>query len=326
MAEGNENEKTEELLDPEKFDEAVDDLIQHTKDQRRRKNISILVACLAVVLAAIAIAIALSSPDDKEVQQLTTKVNTNADKLDEANKYIQELGKQFEQCKKLPKGDPRCAAPVVPTTPILTPERPEKTTEPAGLTVEQVRVVVAEEVARRNLTLTPAQVATVASEAAKRVPKPKDGKTPTTAQITPLVSAAVGTFCANDRCRGKDGADAPAVTAEQLGRALAAYCEPRNDCIGDDGPAGDRGPRGYGVSVKVAPDNEKNGTLVTFTSTDPGAEPVSFFVPNGKDGTNGTDGEDAFPFTFTFKIPATATEPERSYTCTITKPGETVEC
>lgn len=166
-------------------------------------------------------------------------------------------------------------------------QEPTKTVEP-GLTETQVRNVVKEEVAKRNLTLTPAQVQTVATAASKLVPKPKDGKTPTTAEITPLVSTALATFCANDACRGKDGTDAPAVTAEQLQAQVAAYCEPRNDCVGSDGKNGENGAAGNGikdVTKTIGPD----GVTITMSFTDDRPD-FKFTVLNGEPGKQGEAG------------------------------------
>lgn len=167
-------------------------------------------------------------------------------------------------------------------------QEPTKTVEP-GLNETQVRNVVREEVARSNLVLTPAQINTVASAAAKLVPKPKDGKTPTKAELQPLASAALATFCANDACRGKDGADAPPVTGAQLTATLAAWCETRNGCVGDDGENGTNGTNGAdGRSVVVSVEPVATGNKVTFSYTGENPpDPVSFIVVDGKDGEPG---------------------------------------
>lgn len=309
------------ILDPDAFDREVDELFGRAKKQRQRKNLAIIVACLAVVIASLAAAVALAGEGERD--DLARKVQINGNRLDQTSKVLQEQREQFEYCKKAPRNDPKCATPVAPPTPIATPEKPEQPV-PVGVTESQVRDIVAAEVARRNLTLTPDQITTVASAAAKLVPKPADGKTPTNAQLQPLVSAAVATFCANDACRGKDGADAPPVTQTQLATTLAAYCEPRNDCIGSDGKNGANGNDGAGIKDVTTTDGP-DGVKVTMTFTD-GRDPVSFTVLNGKNGTNGTDGKDAFPFTFTFVIPATVTDPERTYTCSVQTPTEPVNC
>lgn len=272
-------DKEPTILDPEEFDREVDELFGHAKKQRKRKNVAIIVACLAVAIASGAAAVAISGRDDRA--NLNKAVQVNAEKVD-------ALRKQFEYCRTAPKNDPKCQQPIA-----VEPVKPTEKPVDKGLTENQVRDIVAAEVARRNLVLTPSQIATVASAASKLVPKPKDGKTPTTAELQPLVSTAVATFCANGACRGKDGtpgkpgADAPPVTEEQLAATLAAWCEPRNNCIGADGKNGANGNDGAGIK-DVATVEGPDGVKVTFTFTD-GREPVSFTVFNGKDGQDGTD-------------------------------------
>jgi len=305
------------ILDPEEFDREVDEFFGNAKRQRKRKNVAIIIACLAVVIACVAAGVAISGEGERD--SLARKVDINGKRLDETNKTVQEQREQFEYCKKAPKNDPRCQQPVAPPTPTATPEKPEET-PPVSLSEQQVREIVVSEVARRKLTLTPEQITTVATVASNMVPKPKDGKTPTKAELQPLASAAVATFCANGACRGKDGADAPPVTEQQLAATLAAYCEERNGCIGQRGETGASGNDGRGITSVTR--NETTGVVtVNYTSGDPD----TFIV---KDGTPGVDGKDAFPFTFSFTIPANPpVEPEaRTYTCTVHTPTEPVSC
>lgn len=295
------------ILDPEEFDREVDELFGHAKRQRKRKNAAIIVAGLALAIASVAAAVAISGESERD--DLARKVQINGERLDQTNKTVQEQRQQFELCKRLPKTDPRCQVPVAPPTPTVTPEKPEQSV-PAGVTEGQVRDIVAAEVARRNLSLTPSQITTIATVAAKMVPRPADGKTPTNAQLKPLVSVAVATFCANDACRGKDGADAPPVTQQQLTTTLVAYCEPRNDCIGSDGkqgPEGKQGPIGpAGRGIKSVTRNNETG-VVTFTYTDDTQENITI-----------KNGEDAFPFSFSFTIPGELpSDPGTTYNCVV---------
>jgi hypothetical protein len=67
---------------------------------------------------------------------------------------------------------------------------------------------------------------------------------------------ALNTFCGPDRCRGpqgdpgRDGADAPPPTQEQVDLAVAHYCDAHNQCQGPagqpgvDGQPGPQGPPG----------------------------------------------------------------------------------
>lgn len=298
------DDKTD-IMEPTDFDKEVDGLARHTKQQRKRKNLSILVACLAVIIAAVAAAIALEAraSDNPRIHDLTQKANTNADRLDEVAKQLEEQRKQFELCKNLPKTDARCQQPIAPPV-TVTPERPTDTiTIPPSLTTNDVRSIVATEVARRNLTLTPAQITTIATSAAKLVPKPANGKTPTKAELQPLASAAVATFCANGACRGDDGkpgtpgADAPPPTDERLTAILAAYCEPRNDCIGGEGAPGKEGspgpagPAGRGIASTTI-----SGDTITFAYTDGTKDTVVVpLCPEGSSSQKQRVNTDEFP-------------------------------
>jgi len=273
VAEGNEVKDHDDDLD---FDDAVDLLATRSKQQRRKKNIAIIVAVMAAILATAAGVIALVADDnnDQQVKDLTRQVNTNADKTDVAVSWAEQQRKQFELCKTLPKNDARCAAPVIPPTVTISPERPPQ--PPGnGLSAEDIRNIVAAEVARRNLTVTPAQMSTIAASAAKLVPKPKDGKTPTNAELQPLASAAVATFCANDACRGKDGLtpadgkDALPPSDERLTEILTAYCSTRNGCIGGKGDQGDKGGQGdTGATGNGIKSTTISGETITFAYTD----------------------------------------------------------
>lgn len=294
------------VLDPDEFDREVDELFGQAKQHRKKKNAAIIVAGVAIAIATGAAATAIEGRSERK--DLTRAVQINAEKVD-------AMRNQFEYCKTAPKNDPKCQQPVA-----VEPVKPTEKPVDKGLTENEVRDIVAAEVARRNLTLTPSQITTVANAAARMIPRPKDGKTPTTAELRPLVSTAVATFCANGACRGKDGADAPPVTSQQLANTLAAWCEPRNNCIGADGKNGANGNDGAGVK-DVTTTEGPDGVKVTFTFTD-GRDPVSFTVLNGKDGDAGPKGEPGYPFTFVFTVPngAVPDGPGTTYSCTVTGP------
>jgi hypothetical protein len=133
--------------------------------------------------------------------------------------------------------------------------------------------MIVAEAGRLRPALTDADRQQIARTAASLVPKPADGKTPTAAQLQPLVAASVNAFCAGNRCQGEPGAtvtgppgkpgsnstvpgpagkDAPPVTDEQLRTQAVAfftvYCaqesEPCRGKTGDPGEQGLRGPQG----------------------------------------------------------------------------------
>lgn len=177
-----------------------------------------------------------------------------------------------------------------PTVPIPSPTAtiPPPATNQAGVTEAQVKTIVSTAIRAYRPTLTPSQVEQIARVTAPKVTRPKDGRTPTAADLQPLVSLAVTSFCGQDRCVGKRGAagqDAPPVTDERLSAlidtSLRAYCALRNDCIGDVGAKGDTGPIGPpgspGPQGSAGPDSsaakcaDLNGVLreLTVTTTDP---------------------------------------------------------
>lgn len=175
-----------------------------------------------------------------------------------------------------------------PTVPIPSPTAtiPPPATNQAGVTEAQVKTIVSTAIRAYRPTLTPSQVEQIARVTAPKVARPKDGRTPTAADLQPLVSLAVTSFCGQDRCVGKRGAagqDAPPVTDERLSAlidtSLRAYCALRNDCVGADstvpgpvGPPGSPGPQGSaGPDSSAAKCAEMNGVLreLTVTTTDP---------------------------------------------------------
>ena len=151
-------------------------------------------------------------------------------------------------------------------TPVVAPP-PVK-----GLSAEDVRSVVTDELSRHKVTLSQAEISRIARTAAALVPPPKDGVSPSPAQIRAVVVSAVTAYCAGDKCAGKkgddgvtppclrttqqcqgrDGEDAPKVTDEELlaaaKAALAAYCgQETKPCDGKDGTNGTNGADGRGI-------------------------------------------------------------------------------
>ncbi|HEX2642604.1 MAG TPA: hypothetical protein VHU81_06410 [Thermoanaerobaculia bacterium] len=174
--------------------------------------------------------------------------------------------KQFDVCKDKPVGTPGCTKKVSADAdkivdkakiPVIGVPVPGPRGEP-GLDAPQaseIQAMIVTELAKTNPKLTPSQVQQIARVAASLVPKPADGKTPTTEQLKPLIAVAVAVFCGEDRCvgkpgrDGKDGQDAPAPTDEYLralvNESLAAYCNQDNrPCQGAVGPTGPQGPAG----------------------------------------------------------------------------------
>lgn len=176
--------------------------------------------------------------------------------------------------------------------PTLTTPPPPQTDEFTPDEELAVHTIVASAIRTYQPTLTASQVEQIARVAAPKVVRPKDGRTPTAAELQPLVKSSVASYCTEDRCVGKTGAagkDAPPVSDERLStmidQALTSYCAQRNDCKGADGadstvpgPTGPTGPQGAtGDQGPAGPDSSAakcaamTGELqeLTVTTTDP---------------------------------------------------------
>lgn len=142
------------------------------------------------------------------------------------------LYEQAEECKdKTVDDDPRCATPAAPPLKDLKPDTS------TGLPT----------VVNRVETLSPAETR-AAVRAFCTSTGACEGEDATPAQVLQAVVRACDT--GRVQCQGVAGQDAPSPTAEQLLSAVAAYCEPRNDCTPpapEDGAKGDRGESGRGV-------------------------------------------------------------------------------
>jgi hypothetical protein len=167
-------------------------------------------------------------------------------------------------------------------TPVVAPP-PIK-----GISTDDVRAIVTDELTKNKVNLTQGQVSQIARVAASMVPKPKNGTTPTPAQVQGVVSATINAFCAqgSQPCRGKTGPkgqDAPPITEDQLSAVVGAFCG--EDAVNCRGPRGETGAAGRGIKSIT-----KSGETVTVTYTDDTAD--TFTVADGKDGGDGAPGAD----------------------------------
>lgn len=183
---------------------------------------------------------ATATQANASVTEIEKQVNANAEALADANRRLVALGK--------------APVPVPPAQPPLTDEfTPDE--------AAAVRLIVADQIARAPAQITPTEVTQIARVASAFVVKPKDGKTPTPAELTPIVKVVLAQYCTEDRCVGPRGTDgpkgekgdpAPAVTDAQLlaasAQSLTAYCgQPEKPCQGKDGVAGKDAPPPYSV-------------------------------------------------------------------------------
>src|SRR5690349_14442136 len=214
-------------------------------------------------LGMLGAAIAWSSKDAAEDRSAhNSELATRA--LSEASVAV-EQGKGAEAAAK--EANRRLAALGKPTVPVPTvtatvPFQPPAV--PEGLSAEQaaaVRAILSAEIAKVRPSLTPAERDQVARVAAAYVPKPADGKTPTAAQLQPLMNTALAGYCASGRCdakppvagptgpegkKGPKGDPADPVTDAQvkaqveplMATAVAAYCGQESKPCAIPGPPG----------------------------------------------------------------------------------------
>lgn len=187
---------------------------------------------------------------DQRISQLETKANT-----------LQEQGTTFaENQKKLIAGLDEANRRLIAMGKAPVPV-PSVTPSPAapGLTAADVRLIVSQELADRNITITQAEVSQIS-----RTVSTLQSQLPT--QVKTAVTVAVAAYCAEDRCqpeptpgpkgdkgdKGDPGKDAPKVTDEELLKAaqtaLLAYCgQESQPCKGDKGDKGTDAPPPYSV-------------------------------------------------------------------------------
>lgn len=224
---------------------------QHMRDKRRAGFVWL---AMALVLAA---TLGATYRTDKQLMQSSSQVETLKGQVSANGQIAQSAKDAAEEANR------RLAAAGKPTVPVPTesPVSPVPREIPVDeFTAEEesaVRQIVAEQIALAKTPITQAEITQIARVAATLVPKPKDGKSVTTAELQPLITVALATYCANDRCVGKpaptitprpgrdgrDGADAPKVTDEQLRplivASLANYCaQDSRPCDGKIGPTG----------------------------------------------------------------------------------------
>lgn len=215
---------------------------------------------------------------DDKVSAANKKVDGNVTIIEQQGQWIKQQQEQFEECKgKKGVNNPKCVKPIVPPV-TLTPQRVESSPEDKSLSEEQVKAIATTVVANSTWSPTIEQTNAIARIAYEMIPKQ-----PTPSQLQNMLGATVATYCANDRCKGKDaptitpapgkdgtpGADSTVAgprgepgqnaTDEQVKAGVAAYCAANNNC---------EGPVGRGIASLVCQDD---GTLLA-TYDKPDAE------------------------------------------------------
>lgn len=230
------------------------------KAKQSRGFLSGAVVVMAVFVTYVMVQLPLTTDDAK----------TADDTAQRALKAVSDVQQQSNENRQgLLEANRRLKAAGEAPVPVPTPT-PVAVSASDGLNAAeyaQVRALVDAEVSKAKAPITQAEVTQIARVAATFVPKPKDGKSVTAAELQPLVAIALATYCGEDRCTGRsgdDGAkgdtgdqgepgkDAPKVTDEQLrpliATSLEAYCaQDSKPCAGKVGEKGDPGPAGRGI-------------------------------------------------------------------------------
>lgn len=225
----------------------------HMRERRRNGVIYLLIALvLAITLGATYRTDKRAEDRDMQIQALQGQVEANGRIATDAKAAAEE-------------GNRRLVAAGEPTVPVPSsaPVSPPSTPAYVGLTGDQIRLIVVQELAAQNITVTQAEVSQIARTVQAL-------KTSLPTQINTGVKLAVAAYCLEDRCVGKPGTpgqpgkqgepgkDAPKVTDEELLRAaqqaLLSYCgQETQPCKGEpgvagkDGQAGAQGPAGRGI-------------------------------------------------------------------------------
>ena len=271
---------------------------EHMRD-RRRTGIVWLV--LALVLA---MTLGFAYRTDRRADKSDEKLAGSTSQVETLKGQVSANGQLAQSAKDAAdEANRRLAAAGKPTVPVpsvapVSPEPPQV----SSVTMADVRAVVVSELAQYKAALSQDQISQIARVAATMVPKPADGKTPTKAELQPMVQAAITAFCVGDTCVGKsgtdgkdgkdgangaDGKDAPAVTDEQLlaaaQQALAAYCAAdTHPCEGKPGTNGANGADGKDGRGIADTDCQDDGTwLITYSdgTTDTARGPCRIPLP-----------------------------------------------
>lgn len=234
---------------PEKPDAVIREL---RRSPHRRRQDGYIFLLIGFVMGGLVLALLGM---DQRISDRDKKVDANVKIIETQSEWINQQRQQFEECKGAQgTNNPRCVKPVIPSV-TLTPQRVESSADSSkSLTEDQVRAIATTVVASSSWNPTKEQTNQIARIAFQLIPKQ-----PTQNQIQNMLTATVATYCANDKCKGKDaptitpspgrdgtpGADSTVpgprgedATDEQVAASVAAYCAANNDCRGPRGPEG----------------------------------------------------------------------------------------
>lgn len=250
--------------------------VEEGRRWRRLVIIALMLAGVAIATSFIVAAFALGGQQEAE-----QRASSNATVAADAKQQAGAAAAAAEEANRRLRAAGKPTVPI-PTVVVSVP------VQSTGLTSDQiasVRSIISSEL--EGYRLPTAAVSQIATAAAALVPKPKDGHTPTVAELKPLAAAAQLAYCVGGKCTpkpgkdgtpgrdgtagvpgsngtpGRDGADAPAVTNEQLqpivAEGIASYCAgDKKPCDGSPGTQGEQGEPGRGISNMICPPDDND--------------------------------------------------------------------
>lgn len=257
-----------------------------TEQRREQRRNGVIWLAVALILAMV---LGFAYRTDKRADDSDQQLSASGQQVETLKGQVQANGQIAQSAKDAAdEANRRLIAAGKPTVPVptvspITPEPPS----PSSVTLADVRAVVVTELAQHKATISQTEITQIARVAATLVPKPVDGKTPTPAQLQPIVTATVAAYCVGDKCVGKPGDKgdkgdvgakgdpAPKVTDGDLlaaaKTALAAYC------AADSQPC--RGPQGEPGSSVTGPPGEQGRSVVDMDCMDDGRWRITYDKP-----------------------------------------------
>jgi hypothetical protein len=125
-----------------------------------------------------------ASDSNAKADQALTAVDALQVQADENRRGLLEANRRLKAAGKSP-------VPVPTVTPVPVPQADSLSAEEYAT----VRAMIDAEVSKARAPITQAEVTQIARVAATFVPRPRDGKSVTAAELQPLVAVALATYC-----------------------------------------------------------------------------------------------------------------------------------
>lgn len=230
---------------------------QNRIERRSRPLTAIIVAAIVVAFGGIVYLLAHAEATDEVTGQLQSQGQARDQQILGIQDQLKGVCRQVTDPNKLTpaerEGCYRAERDIPPASVTVT--QPASPGQESGPSAAQVQTMIDNALSTVPRPLTVEQVAATAQQVFAT-------NAPAIAATPERLADAVSGFCAQDACRGQQGAkgeSAPAVTDEQLRAQVNAYCAANSGCVGPPGVAGATGAAGpQGVSVQAFGDPESD--------------------------------------------------------------------